>query len=109
MYRDNEDATGINSKCVRVCLFLGNLYRIEQQGAYGEIKGLRERERERRKRMMDSLEKVRVVCVCRRSGESERQLLEIFSHLIRIILTPHSLLSLHGNPTATLLPLQSLP
>lgn len=25
-----------------MCLFLGNLYRIEQRGAYGEIKGLGE-------------------------------------------------------------------
>lgn len=29
-----------------VCLFWGNLYRIEQQGAYGKIKGLAESETE---------------------------------------------------------------
>lgn len=63
MYEVNEDAIGINSLCVRGggwCLFLGNLYRIEQRGAYGEIKGLRESddddERGRgRGWMMDSL------------------------------------------------------
>lgn len=45
---------------VRVC-FLGNLCRIEQRGAYGEIKGLGESddegddERERKMWTMDSL------------------------------------------------------
>lgn len=48
-YRVNEDAIGINSSCVWVFVYLfwGNLYRIEQQGAYGEIKGLRESDDER--------------------------------------------------------------
>jgi len=40
-----------------VCLFLGNLYRIEQRGAYGEIKGLRERVKMMRERKRNSLAK----------------------------------------------------
>lgn len=53
MYEVNEDAIGINSLCIwggGECLFLGNLYRIEQQGAYGEIKGLRKSDDDERER-----------------------------------------------------------
>lgn len=45
MNGDNEDAKGINS----VCVFLGNLYRTEQWGTYGEIKGLWESVDEKKK------------------------------------------------------------
>lgn len=53
-YGDNEDAIGINSQCVWVCLFLGNLYRIEQRGTYGEIKGLGESDDEREEEVGDA-------------------------------------------------------
>lgn len=36
-----------------MCLFLGNLYRIEQRGAYGEIKGLGERDDDEREEEVD--------------------------------------------------------
>lgn len=36
-----------------MCLFLGNLYRIEQQGAYGEIKGLGESDDDEREEEVD--------------------------------------------------------
>lgn len=59
MCGDNEDAIGINSQCMRVSVcFLGNLYRIEQQGAYGEIKGLGEIDDERKRQRMNSLAKM---------------------------------------------------
>lgn len=41
MHAVNEDAIAL-ILCACGCLFWGNLYRIEQQGAYGEIKGLSE-------------------------------------------------------------------
>ena len=86
---------------------------LSSGGAYGEIKGLGEgdddeRERERKRWMMDSLAKAQYplkerdsgsVCVCEcvwvwvSEKVGEIQLLEIFFHPIRIILTTHPLCS----------------
>lgn len=90
MYEVNEDAIGINCLSMWVCLFLGNLYRIEQRGAYVRLRDwervmmmMREREREGKGCMLDSLAKAQYpektnesVC-CGKVSESRP--LEIFS------------------------------
>lgn len=89
-YEVNEDAIGINSVCVCVCVYFGVI--CTELSSRALMVRLRDwqRVRQRKEWMLGSL------------AREARRPLEAFFHPIRIIWTP--LLGLHGDPSATPLP-----